>query len=94
MKVIQEDLEPTELSDEELTAIALAADPATPLDPDAVPIAHGRTNGLPAAYMPPLAPGPLPRSTIRTVAAFTIIAAFLAITGLGFCATYGILTYA
>jgi len=94
MTITHQDLEPTELSDEELTAIALAADPDAPLDPDAVPLTHGRTNGLPTAYMPPLAAGPLPRSTIRTVAAFTIIAAFLAITALGFCATYGVLSYA
>jgi hypothetical protein len=94
MTVTREDLEPTELSDEELTAIALAADPDAPLDPDAVPLTDGRSNGLPASYMPPVARGTLPRSTVRTVAAFAIIAAFLAITGLGFCATYGVLSFA
>ena len=44
------------LTDAELTALALAADPDRPLDPDAVPLAlypDQPSGGLPSWYMPP-----------------------------------------
>ena len=87
-------LEPTELTDEELTALALAADPSAPLAPGAVPVGPARDWSLPMAYLPPAARVARPHSPVRTVAIFVVIAAFLAITGLGFCATYGSLVVA
>jgi hypothetical protein len=79
-------------TDEELTALALAAEPGAPLDHDAVPL---------AVYLGQ-APGPLPEwympSTIARVhtwwrlpVVMTIVGAFLVIEALGLCNTYGTL---
>jgi hypothetical protein len=84
--VAAEDTSP--LTDDELTALALAADPDAPLDPDAVEFAPvSGVTSLPAWYMPAAA--------IRTSARwhrpliFAVIAAFLIIDAAGFCSTYG-----
>jgi len=84
---------PTGLSEEELTAQALAADPDEPLSPFAVPFRTGATNGadlLPDWYMPALVPG---RSTpARRAVALALVVAAVAINALGFCITYGTLS--
>jgi hypothetical protein len=78
------------ISDEELTAQALAADPDRPLGPDAVPFRGDEAPGvdlLPEWYMPRPALG---RSTpARRAVALAVVAAALVINGLGFCITYG-----
>lgn len=80
------------ITDEELTAQALAADPDQPLDPDAVPFrGPGAGAGLlPDWYMP--APASGTRSARRTLVVAVLIASALLINGLGFCITYGQLT--
>lgn len=78
------------LSDEELTELALAADPDQAVDEDAVPIDVylGSTPGaLPEWYMAPVTTrftGRLGRAVILTV-----IGAFLLIEAFGLCSTYG-----
>jgi hypothetical protein len=90
--VIEEGQEPGEpFSDDELTALALAADPDLPLDPDAVPISVALSSfgtSLPLWYMPPAAAR---ASRWRTPFVVTIVGAFLLIEALGLCNTYGVL---
>jgi hypothetical protein len=86
------DAGPSGFSDAELTALALAAEPGSPIDQDAVPLAIylGQAAGpLPEWYMP---------STIarihrwwRLPVVMTIVGAFLIIEALGLCNTYGTL---
>jgi hypothetical protein len=82
------------LSDEELTALALAADPDAPLADDAVPIGiHlAQFGSLPLWYMPPAMAG----GGRRWKAPFVIaaVAAFLLIDAAGLCNTYGLLGFA
>lgn len=82
-----------DFSDEELTALALAADPIAPLGQDAVPLAVylGQTSGpLPDWYMP----SPMVRIHIwwRLPVVMTIVGAFLMIEALGLCNTFGALS--
>jgi hypothetical protein len=80
------------LSDEELTELALAADPLAPLSADAVPMAvHlGQFSAaLPLWYMPPALARRGGRWRLPVVA--TVIGAFLLIEALGLCNTYGTL---
>lgn len=84
------------LTDEELTVLALAADPETSVDEDAVSLpdllAAGGAPGLgllPDWYMP--APGagvPLLRGWRRQVG-LLIIVSFVLINAYGLCSTYG-----
>jgi hypothetical protein len=81
------------VSDDELSALALAADPDTPVDDDAVclwDLSGPRPSGrLPEWYMPSPAGGaPVLRGWRRAVV-FLVILSFLAITALGLCNTYG-----
>jgi hypothetical protein len=83
------------LTDEELTSLALAADPDAPLAADAVPIGvHLAQFGasLPPWYMPPA----VGRGGRRWKAPFVIavVSAFLLIDVMGLCNTYGILSLA
>jgi hypothetical protein len=78
------------LTDAELTALALGADPDTPIDDDAVPLASylAELPGLlPQWYMPPAMarPGRAWRVPVVTglVSAFVLIEAF------GLCSAYG-----
>jgi len=86
--VITDEAEP--LSDEELTALALAADPDQPLDEDAVPIdvyLGSSSKPLPEWYMAPVMTrftGRFGRAVVLTVAS-----AFLLIEAFGLCSTYG-----
>jgi hypothetical protein len=81
------------ISDEELTELALAADPDAPLSADAVPFHVHLAQfaaPLPLWYMPPVA-----RSGGRrwkTPVVLAVVAAFLLIDALGLCNTYGVLS--
>ena len=77
------------ISEEELTALALAADPETPVAEDAQPWLTPRESTLPASYLPAASRVSRPQTPLRTATVVLVIAAFLAITVLGFCATYG-----
>ena len=83
-------------SDDELTALALAADPHAPLDPDAVPIDHylgGRpgavadSSTLPDWYMAPVTARRSGRA--RRIVILAVVGAFLLIEAFGLCSTYG-----
>ena len=77
-------------SDEELSELALAADPLQPLAPDAVPIDVYRATvgpGLPQWYMAPV----MVRASGRVgrVVVLAVVSAFLLIEAFGLCSTYG-----
>ncbi len=78
------------ISDAELTAQALAADPDAPLDPDAQPWPNdrGMQSALPVWYMPPAAG--IRGSRRRRVVVAVLVAAFLTVSGAGLCVTYGL----
>ena len=79
-----------ELTLDELTELALAADPHEHLEPDAVPLAGTNDDFalLPRWYMPaPIATRA--RTLWCTAVAIFLIGAFVTITALGFCITYG-----
>jgi hypothetical protein len=81
-----------EVTDDELTALALAADPDTPIGDDATSFfditgpAAGRL--LPEWYMPAGA-GAGPLTAWRRAVALVIVAAFVLITAYGLCNAYG-----
>jgi hypothetical protein len=89
----------TVMTDEELTAIALAADPDAPLDDAAVPLAEflreeGDATLLPEWYMPaPMQGGRRLRGWRRRVAILVIVAVLL-IDAAGLCSTYGSIVFA
>lgn len=83
------------LSDDELTALALAADPAAPVDPSTTPWRGAWASGpllIPEWYMP------RPSSTSRRRGALIVIgvvlAGFLTIDAFGLCITSGFLSLA
>lgn len=84
---------PEPLTDAELSALALAADPDAVLDSDAVPLAVVLGTDSPAAlpswYMPAPMSGAAPLRGWRRAVVGLVIAAFLTITGYGLCNTYG-----
>ncbi len=78
-----------DITDDELTALALAADPDIPVGDDAVQLAAvGGDHGLlPAWYMPaPIARG---GSRRRRVVIAGVILALLVVNGAGLCVTSG-----
>ena len=83
------------ISDDELTALALAADPLAPLDEDAVAwngLMLHRSGLLPDWYMPTPAAirtGRLPRALV-----ITLIVGFVAINAFGLCITSGFISVA
>lgn len=80
----------TEITDEELTALALAADPDAPVPDDAVPFGDNDPASfalLPQWYMP--APG-IRRSRGRAAIMFVFAISLVVINIGGFCVTYGI----
>jgi hypothetical protein len=84
-----------EFSDEELTALALAADPEAPLGADAVPLSlHPELGGglLPSWYMPPVMAGRARGWRVPVVA--LLVGSFLLIDAFGLCMTYGVLSAA
>ena len=82
-----------DISDEELTALALAADPDAPLPADAVPFTRDGAEDdglLPRWYMPsPAGGGPRRHAPWQRKVAYGLIGAFLAIDAAGLCSTYG-----
>ena len=79
------------LTDDELAALALAADPDTVVGDDAVCLteALGAAGGLlPAWYMPGTVAGVHLQGWQRSVA-LAVVAAFLLLTAFGLCNTYG-----
>jgi hypothetical protein len=85
---------PEQLSDEELTALALAADPSAPLDADAVPWygSMDSANLLPEWYMPrPIATG---RRRGNRFVVISVVTTLLVICAMGLCVTSGFLTLA
>jgi len=80
-----------EIDDDELTALALAADPDQVAAPDAIPIATADPSSsalLPEWYMPvPTASGV---GRARRVALGVFVLALVLINGAGLCVTYGL----
>jgi hypothetical protein len=81
------------ISDAELTALALAADPDAPLGADVVPISRylaGPAGLLPDWYMPPV----MARADRgwRKPVVWAVVASFLVIEALGLCSVFGALT--
>jgi hypothetical protein len=86
---------PGGLTDEELTRLALAADPAEALPEDAVPMGTYLSQvaaPLPLWYMPPVVRSGSRRWKLPIVLA--VVSAFLVIDAMGLCNTYGILSFA
>src|SRR5580765_7893380 len=87
------------MTDEELTALALAADPDVPLDDTAVPLTDylrsevgddGDDLGLlPGWYMPSPMSGARRLHGWRRRVAIAVILAFVLIDAAGLCSTYG-----
>ncbi len=81
-------------TDEELTEMALAADPDAPLADDAVPMGVylSQFGPLPSWYMPPA----MTRhgGKWRTPVILAVVSAFLIIDAFGLCSTYGPLAWA
>jgi len=89
------------ISDEELTALALGADPDQGIDPAAVPLAQylasihetgesdpqGQVGLLPSWYMAPVVSRRVGR--IPQLIVLVVIATFVAIEAAGLCSTYG-----
>ena len=85
----------TAFSDEELTSLALNADPHPVIDASVAPWRPGSdaaTGLLPDWYMP--TPAGHHRGTGPKVAIGVIIASFVLINALGLCITYGFVTLA
>lgn len=83
------------ISDEELTALALSADPHPTIEPGVAPwrpLADAVTGLLPDWYMP--TPSGSRRGTGAKVAIGVIIVSFVIINALGLCITNGFLTIA
>jgi hypothetical protein len=83
---------PPPFTDEELTALALAADPDGVADPDAVSLYEAlgdTTDLLPAWYMPSAQGGAAPLTGWRRNVALSTVVSFLTLTAYGLCATYG-----
>ncbi len=86
-----------ELSDDELTEFALAADPDAPIADDAVNLwelqGDGGTPLLPQWYMPAPAGGGRQVRDWRRWVIPVVIAAFVIINAYGLCSTYGQVTF-
>jgi hypothetical protein len=98
---ITRDAESSPLTDDELVALALAADPDTAVDDDAVCLwdlaRPDAVSLLPEWYMPsaPGGPGRLTgwRRRVARVSVSFVIASFLVINAYGLCNTYGQLNF-
>ena len=82
------------VDDDQLAALALAADPDQPIDPDAQPFVMGEdTSGpLPSWYMP--APAGRMREPWQVAVVLFLVGTLTLISGLGLCITYGYLVAA
>jgi hypothetical protein len=87
----------TDVSDDELTALALAADPDAPVADDAVNLwelaGAGSMPLLPQWYMPAPAGGGRQLHDWRRWVVPAVIAAFVVINAYGLCSTYGQVTF-
>ncbi len=84
------------ITEEELTELALAADPDAPLAVDAVPIGVHLSQfaaSLPSWYMPPVVRSGGGRRW-KTPIIIAVVSAFFLIDAMGLCNTYGILSLA
>ncbi len=85
------------ITDEELTALALAADPDTVVDGDAVPVdlwgEDGRSHPLPSWYMPVPRGAPRPLRGWRRGVALLVVGSFVLINAYGLCSTYGVVAF-
>jgi len=79
-----------EIDADELTMLALAADPDVEPDPDAEPFGAAPSGAslLPEWYMP--VPASINRSRPRVVMVGVIVAALVVVNGAGLCVTYGL----
>jgi len=80
-------------TDDELSELALGADPCERLTADATPLdgsVPASDGPLPGWYMPAVAR--VVTSPTRRVAALSVVGAFLVINALGLCATYGVIS--
>ena len=85
------------ISDEELTRLALAADPDATVADDAVPIwdviGGAIPSLLPGWYMPARLPGTSSAvSRTKRIIILALVVGFLTVDALGLCNTYGVLT--
>ncbi len=91
----EHDLEP--LSDDELSALALAADPEVEVDPEAISLwdlaAPDESPCLPQWYMPAPVGGAVQVRDWRRKVIPVVIAAFVIINAYGLCSTYGQVTF-
>jgi hypothetical protein len=82
------DVDSWDLTDEELAAEALAADPDLVVADDAVPFGATEPVGLlPEWYMP--AHGPIRRTRPRIVAVAGLVLSLVIVNAAGLCVTYG-----
>lgn len=97
---VEHDLD--DISDEELTRLALACDPDVTVDPDAVSIwdvlgsesGHQSDMLLPGWYMPPPVGRRFERRRWKRVVVIVVIVAFIVVNAYGLCSTYGSITIA
>jgi hypothetical protein len=81
------------ITEEELAELAMAADPDTPISPDAVPLDVHLSQfsaALPLWYMPSIVRSGVGRW--RRPVVLAVVGAFLLIDALGLCNTYGVLS--
>ena len=85
------------ITDEELTALALAADPDAEVGDHAVPIdlggSDGRVHPLPEWYMPIPMGSPRPLRGWRRAIALVVVGSFVLINAYGLCSTYGVVGF-
>jgi hypothetical protein len=84
------------LDDDELAALALAADPDAPLPPDAISLwdLDARDTLLPDWYMPPPMSGHRRLVGWQRRVAWLVVASFVLIDAYGLCSTYGSIVWA
>jgi len=85
-----------QISDEELTALALAADPDAEVGADAVPFDLGDVGsppGLPGWYMPVPQGLPRPLRGWRRAVGLVVVGSFVLINAYGLCSTYGVVAF-
>jgi hypothetical protein len=86
-----------DVDEDELTALALSADPDTALPADAISLweLEGRDPRLlPDWYMPAPMSGPRRRRRWQRCVAWLVVAAFVLIDAYGLCSTYGSIVWA
>lgn len=91
VEAIDTDVGAETIGDDELEALALAADPDAPLPDDAQPVSFGEPGAqlLPGWYMPTATAGVGTGSRRRRLIVLSIVLAFVAIDAAGLCSTYG-----